>query len=492
MHTQIYFVTTFYSPTGTLHSVFYYDGGLSIVELQMLAGVDTSLRVYPNCVCPPSHPFIDPSNELMCSDNRAQRLQRISANAHGAEFLNDRNDSTWWQSANDVIDVNVTIDLDHLREVYLVAIHFVSILPQAAIILYSQDGVNFTPRQYFAQDCKVSFDMTNNAPLTSPTDVNCLHAFSVPLSDRYLEFRLLDTISRPGIADIDNNQTLKNFSLATHVRLVLMGWYSQQMLTGHRYFAISEVFISGRACTCNGHANVCDGSSCRCQHNTTGPNCEECLPPFNNRPWLAGNSTAANECQKCPCNGHSESCEYQDTTGMGICINCTHNTIGDLCEQCMPMFYNPDDVPFNSPDACQPCGCDPNGVNNSLLCEDGTGNCVCKSLVTGRRCNACRDGFFNLTADNPDGCVACICNASGTVPNSVGCEISSGQCPCLPNVGAPDCSQCLPRHYGFGDPSGCQPCDEQCSDDGCSGPQPTNCEVRRMSIIHVIPRVDNG
>ena len=453
----------------------------------MLAGVDTNLRAYPHCVCPPSHPSIDPSNELMCTNIlRTQELQRISTNAHGAEFLNDKDDSTWWQSANDVSPVDVTIDLAHLREVYLVAIHFVSILPRAAIILYSQDGVNFTPRQYFAQDCE-TFNMTNNAALTSPTDVNCLHAFSVPLSDRYLEFRLLDTISRPGIANIDNNQTLKNFSLATHVRLVLMGWYSEQMRARHRYFAISEIFISGRACTCNGHASACDGSLCVCQHNTMGLNCEQCLPLFNNRPWLAGTSSSANECQKCTCNGHSESCEYQDATGMGVCTNCTHNTIGDSCEQCEPMFYNnPNVVPFNSPNACQPCECDPSGVINSLTCENGTGNCGCKSLVTGQRCDTCLNGFFNLTTDNPDGCVACICNASGTVPSTVDCEMHSGQCRCLPNVGAPDCSQCMPRHYGFGDPSGCQPCDEQCSDNGCSGPGPTNCEVRRMSSICVI------
>lgn len=475
----------FYLSTGTLHSVFYYDGGLSDVELQMLAGVDTGLRAYPHCVCPPSHPSIDPSNELMCTNIlRRETVQRISTNAHSAEFLNDRDDSTWWQSVNNVSSVDVTVDLDHPREVYLVAIHFVSILPRAAIILYSQDGVNFTPRQYFAQDCQISFNMTNNAALTSPTDVNCLHAFSVPLSDRYLEFRLLDTISRPGIANIDNNQTLKNFSLATHVRLVLMGWYPEQMLARHRYFAISEIFISGRACTCNGHATRCDGSSCVCQHNTMGPNCEQCLPLFNNRTWLAGTESSANECQKCECNGHSESCEYQDTTGMGVCINCTHNTIGDSCEQCEPMFY---DSNVDSPNECQPCDCDLSGViNSSLTCERGTGNCACKPLVTGRRCDTCLNGFFNLTTDNPDGCVACICNTSGTVPSSVDCEMNSGQCPCLPNVGAPDCSQCMPGHYGFGDPSGCQPCDGQCSNDGCSGPGPTNCEVRGIPCIHVI------
>lgn len=472
------------SSTGTLHSVLYYDAGLSDVELQMLAGMDPGLRAYPHCVCPPSHPSVDPSDELMCTDiSGTQNVLRISTNAHGAEFLNDRNDDTWWQSVNNVTQVNVTIDLDYLREVFLVAIHFVSILPKAAIIEYSQDGTNFTARQYFAQDCSI-FNMSNNAPLTSPTDVNCLHAFSVPLSDRYLEFRLLDTISRPDIDNIDNNQTLKDFALATHVRLVLMGWYSEQMLNGHRYFAISEVFISGRACTCNGHANACDGSLCVCQHNTMGPNCEECLPLFNNRMWAAGSTSSANECRKCECNGHSDTCVY-NTTGVGLCINCTHNTTGDNCEQCMPNF-------FNSSNACQPCNCDPNGVNDTaIMCSNTSGQCPCKSLVTGRRCDTCLDGFFNLTADNPDGCEVCVCNTSGTVPDSVRCDMFTGQCSCLPNVGAPDCSRCMPGHFGFGDPSGCGPCDVQCSDDGCSGPGPTDCEVRRTSSLAMYDNLQN-
>ena len=477
-----------YLSTGTLHTLLYFDGGLSDVELQMLAGADTRLHAYPHCACPPSHPGIYPSNELLCADiSRMETLQRISTNAHGAELLNDKNDDTWWQSVNNVSNVNVTIDLVHLREVFLVAIHFVSILPRAAIILYSQDGINFSPRQYFAQDCKATFDMENNAPLANSTDVNCLHAFSIPLSDRYLEFRLLDTISRPGITSIDDDPLLKDFSLATHIRLVLMGWFSEQMLVGHRHFAISEVFISGRPCTCNGHADDCDESMCLCQHNTMGSNCEQCLPLFNNRPWAPGNSSLANECRKCQCHEHTDSCEYQESQKMGLCVNCTHNTEGDRCERCLPFFYNPPDVDFTSPNACQPCDCHPDGViDTTIMCSNGShspaGQCLCKSLVTGRRCDQCLDGSFNLTADNPNGCATCICNPQGTVSDATSCAMYTGQCTCLQNVGTANCSQCLPGHYGFGDPAGCQPCDEQCSGDGCDGPGPTNCQVKRRSL----------
>ncbi|XP_065908820.1 protocadherin Fat 4-like [Dysidea avara] len=320
--------------------------------------------------------------------------------------------------------------------------------------------------------------MQNNSALTSATDVNCLHAFSVPLSDQYLEFRLLDSISRPGITNIDSDPLLKDFSLATHVRIVLIGWYSQQMIFGHRYFAISEVFISGRPCTCNGHASACDGSECVCQHNTMGPNCEECLPLFNGRPWAAGTVSSANECRKCTCNDHSDTCVYQDDTGVGLCTNCIHNTMGDNCEQCLPLFYTPSNVPFTAPNACQACDCDPAGVmNTSVMClNDGTGQCPCKSLATGRQCDTCMEGYFNLTADNLVGCEPCVCNTTGIVQGPINCDMYTGQCPCLPNVGELDCSQCLPGYYGFGNPSGCQACDEQCSNAGCCGPGPTNCQ----------------
>ena len=32
------------------------------------------------------------------------------------------------------------------------------------------------------------------------------------------------------------------------------------------------------------------------------------------------------------------------------------------------------------------------------------GRCMCKRLVVGRRCDTCMDGYWNMRADNPDGC----------------------------------------------------------------------------------------
>ena len=55
------------------------------------------------------------------------------------------------------------------------------------------------------------------------------------------------------------------------------------------YYAISD-FVVGGKCLCNGHADNCDKTSpstgnpvCDCKHNTTGDDCDKCLPLFNNK-----------------------------------------------------------------------------------------------------------------------------------------------------------------------------------------------------------------
>lgn len=63
-------------------------------------------------------------------------------------------------------------------------------------------------------------------------------------------------------------------------------------------------------------------------------------------------------------------------------------------------------VPFSA------CDCDPKGSLNEGLCDSKqdpineleAGKCHCKQYVTGRRCDVCLDGYFDLREDNPVGC----------------------------------------------------------------------------------------
>lgn len=70
----------------------------------------------------------------------------------------------------------------------------------------------------------------------------------------------------------------------------------------------------------------------------------------------------------------------------------------------------------------------------SLCLAQIGGQCDCKRHVTGRRCDACLSGFYNLRELDPDGCSPCTCDTSGTVDGDITCHPKSGQCKCKAKV----------------------------------------------------------
>ena len=468
-----------------MFSALYFNSTLSNQDVAFLASATSDLQIQPECRCPPSHPI---ALEHECEDTSgSERVSRINTAAHEPALLSDGQASTWWQSVTGEAPVNITVGLGGLREATSVAIHFRSLLPRAMILHYSTDGVNFSPRQYYAADCSI-FGREDNRRLISSTDVNCITTHSFPLTNQFAEFQVLD-VNRPGAETTENfnlSPELQQFAQATHIMIELVEWNTQD--PSGQYFAINEVMVQGQACVCSGHASACTAASCVCQHGTAGAHCDTCLPLHNGRPWRAGTTTSANACELCDCNGHAASCTYDTTAELGICDNCTDNTRGLGCESCSELYFWSSQVPFSSPAACQPCACHPPGIADSGDCLRGdnadgsdSGQCSCKEFVSGRACDRCSAGYFNLSASVPQGCVECGCNMTGTVGGSGVCTGEGGQCPCKPNVVGRTCSSCADNHFGITREDGCAACHAQCL--SCTGPMATDCQVSNAPCV---------
>ncbi|KAK7496947.1 hypothetical protein BaRGS_00011927, partial [Batillaria attramentaria] len=95
------------------------------------------------------------------------------------------------------------------------------------------------------------------------------------------------------------------------------------------------------------------------------------------------------------------------------------------------------------------CACDVEGSTSSECATYG-GQCTCKPGVTGRRCDKCLPGFYQLTVT---GCKPCDCRGT-----SQRCDDVTGQCPCPPNTIGRQCELCAVYHYGLDQITGCQPC----------------------------------
>ncbi|XP_059472124.1 laminin subunit gamma-1 isoform X2 [Neocloeon triangulifer] len=241
-----------------------------------------------------------------------------------------------------------------------------------------------------------------------------------------------------------------------------VGQFCESCAPGYRH----EPNYGGRfarcvPCNCNGHADICDADTgrCICQHNTAGENCELCARGFYGNA-LAGTDS---DCQPCPCPNQSACVQLLDETV--VCLECPKGYGGPRCDICSDGYFGDPEGRFGSfRSKCEPCDCnsnvDPNGIGN---CNRTTGECLkCIYNTGGSHCEVCLPGFFGDALSLPKGdCKTCQCNGLGTERTKEGpfaCDQISGQCRCKPYVTGKNCDVCEDGFYNINSGEGCQAC----------------------------------
>jgi methyl-accepting chemotaxis protein len=473
-------------------------GDLLIGRESRLEASSTCGLARPERYCIVSHLEDEDNKCFVCDSRRAySESNRVSHRVENivSTFRRDWK-HRWWQAENGRQHVSVQLDLEAEFHFTHLIMRFKTFRPAAMLVERSYDfGKTWKVYRYFAYDCRDAWPSVPDVatvPVSRIQDVVCESRYSdvAPSTEGEVIFRVLPPsveIEDPYSEEVQDLLKMTNLRV-NFTKLHTLGdnlLDSRSEIKEKYYYSMYHMVVRG-SCSCYGHASHCVPTpeqigipnmvygKCNCSHNTMGLNCERCADFFNDLPWAPARRGQTNACKECQCNGHASRCHFDpavyEATGRvsgGVCDDCQHNTMGHHCEECKPFFYQDPRRDVTDPNVCQPCDCDPIGSEHGGECESRTdvihelvaGRCVCKRFVEGRRCDTCIDGYWNMRADNPDGCESCNCFPLGTV-GSYGCNKETGECSCKRYVTGRQCDQCMPGYWGMSDDlQGCKPCD---------------------------------
>lgn len=85
------------------------------------------------------------------------------------------------------------------------------------------------------------------------------------------------------------------------------------------------------------------------------------------------------------------------------------------------------------------------------LCRESKSIITMKNNIFNVGNGKLQSGYWNI--DSGRGCDPCDCDVIGSTDRS--CDQVTSQCHCHAGIGGRNCSECLPKHYGFS-ASGCK------------------------------------
>ncbi|CAG9836790.1 unnamed protein product [Diabrotica balteata] len=196
----------------------------------------------------------------------------------------------------------------------------------------------------------------------------------------------------------------------------------------------------------------------------------------------AGHNTGALPCQCDYVGSKSFECEK-----FGGQCQCRENIIGRKCEACKTGYYG-------FPD-CKPCRCPA-----TAYCEPNTGECICPENVVGENCDQCKPLTYGF--DRLIGCEECKCDYLGVERNDYQCDLLSGACRCKENIVGRTCDRCKAGNYQFPYCESCECniggtiaeiCDNSTAECFCKknvvGP---HCEFCREGSFNIQPSNEDG
>ncbi|CAH2105113.1 unnamed protein product [Euphydryas editha] len=253
---------------------------------------------------------------------------------------------------------------------------------------------------------------------------------------------------------LENGEMHVGIGEGVPARRVRVSFRSAHASSRHSYYTVRELTLAAR-CLCHGHAKHCTvdhkNVKCDCIHGTCGAHCHRCC---SGGAWRAKiPCDQPTDRTDCSC-GERGACSYDDT-GAILCVNCTDNRAGPLCDRCLIGYYNvlPDDP-------CKPCECNQEGSNGSCKWDRKHHRviCSCNEGFKGAQCNVCEDPtatFPNCLVEATT--LACKCDPRGIVDSNRVCD---EVCECKANVIGERCDTCAPGYFGLSATlaAGCAPC----------------------------------